>query len=51
MVVNVLKITSIFKNPVFIPGLNVFLTVHVGESPLLGDNDLLTSSELVTGTT
>lgn len=43
----VLEVASVLEDPVGALGLLVLLAVHVGETPLLGDDDLLSASELV----
>lgn len=48
MVVDVLEVATVLEDTVRLLGLGVLLAVHVGETPLLGDDDLLATSELVT---
>ena len=48
---DVLNVSTILLNTTFTAHLQVFFTVKVGETPLLGNNDLLTTWELVTSTT
>lgn len=47
MVVDVLEVAAVLEDTVGLLGLSVLLAVHVGETPLLGDDDLLATSELV----
>jgi len=51
VVVDVLKVAAVLEDTVRLLGLGVLLAVHVGETPLLGDDDLLTTSELVSRST
>jgi len=48
---NELNVSTILDNHLVRLQLGVILLVYVGESPLLGDDDLLATRELVTGTT
>lgn len=47
VVVDVLEVAAILEDTVRLLGLSVLLAVHVGETPLLRDDDLLATSELV----
>ena len=47
VVSNVLKMATVLNHTVAVASLNVFLTAHVREAPLLRHNDLLATSELV----
>lgn len=47
---DVLQVAAVTENTVLGAGLEVLLASKVGEAPLLGDNDLLATGELVTGT-
>lgn len=47
VVVDVLQVAAVLEDAVRLLGLGVLLAVHVGETPLLGDDDLLATSELV----
>lgn len=51
MVVDVLEVATVLEDTVRLLGLGVLLSVHVGETPLLRDDDLLTTSELVSRST
>ena len=48
VVVNVLQVATVLEDTVAVAGLNVLVTAHISEAPLLRDNDLLATSELVT---
>lgn len=50
VVVNVLKVATILEDAVVSLGLSILILHHVGETPSLTDDDLLTTSELVTRT-
>lgn len=47
VVSNVLEVATVFDHTVAVASLNVFLTAHVRETPLLRHDDLLATSELV----
>lgn len=47
VVVDVLEVASVLEDTVRLLGDGVLLAVHVGETPLLRNDDLLTTSELV----
>lgn len=49
VVVDVLKVAAVLEDLVFILRLLVLVLHHIGEAPALGNDDLLTASELVTG--
>lgn len=51
VVVDVLEVAAVLEDTVGLLGLGVLLAVHVGETPLLGDDDLLATSELVSRAT
>lgn len=48
---NVLQVATILDDTVAVTGLEVLLAAHVREAPLLRDDDLLATSELVTRAT
>jgi len=45
-----LDVSTIIHYPLVLLELEVILPVNIGEAPLLGDNDLLATRELITGT-
>lgn len=47
VVVHVLQVAAVTHDTVVVAGLQVLGLVHVGEAPLLADNDLLATGELV----
>lgn len=47
VVVDVLQVAAVTHDTVVVTGLQVLSLVHVGEAPLLADDDLLATSELV----